>query len=73
MPLADLDRVDGDRAHRRPPAMMSSATPSGPVARPCASLESARLMASASAPCWTAKLQAMPLSRALVSAELFDL
>jgi hypothetical protein len=51
--------------------MMSSATPSGPSARPCASLDSARLIASASAPCWTAKLNAIALSRALVSAALF--
>src|SRR5262249_31459784 len=50
---------------------MSSAGPSGPLARPWPSRHSARRIASGSAPCWTANENMIAASRALVSAAEF--
>src|SRR5688572_22631186 len=65
----------GAAAHCPPScsAIRSSAAPSGPLARPRASRQSARLITSMSAPCWSAKLHAIALSRAFTSALEFDL
>src|SRR5262249_5544088 len=53
--------------------MASRAAARGPLGRPWLSRQSARRMASGSAPCWTAKLNAIAASRAAVSAPLFVL
>src|SRR5205823_2604900 len=54
-------------------ASRSSARPNGPLARPLESRHNARRITSGSAPCWTAKLNAIAASRAFVSAAELDL
>src|SRR5262249_528452 len=53
--------------------MASRAAATGPLARPWLSPHTPPPMASGSAPCWTAKLNAIAASRAAVSAPLFVL
>jgi hypothetical protein len=49
----------------------SSAAPSGPTARPCASRDRARRITSGSAPCWTASENAIAASRAFAVLSYF--
>src|SRR5262249_45716219 len=71
--LDGLEQQGWRACHWSPPAMRSSAAPTGEAGRPRVSRQNARRMVSRSAPCWRANETAMAQSRALVSAGEFDL